>query len=268
MVTIDYLLTTVGKTQQELRNIVSELNIKGRVLIGNQGFESDSIINDIVHGCKITIFNMTGFGVSKNRNKLLSEASSEYVTFLDDDMYFQDEMQLNVEKTLESHRYNAVRFNVVSDNINRPIKLLTKQGYVGFRQLSSFGVCGIFYKRDFLKENNINFNEKIGPGTDINHGEDGLFNNTFLKHSKIYCFPQIAFHAKQIESTWHGKNRNLEKELISHGYIYYLLYGKTAQLMSIIFLMTHMRCFHKGTKFSALWKYMRLGIKKAKEELK
>ena len=268
MISVDYLLTTVGKTKQELKKIVSQLNIKGRLLIGNQGSKEEKITSEVMFDCEVTIFDMVGYGVSKNRNRLLMASRNEYVTFLDDDMYYEKENQQKIETIVDQNRDNAVRFNVISDNKERPIKTLKKQCHVGFRKLSSYGVWGIFFKREFLIKNNIFFNEKIGPGTEINHGEDGVFIRNFTKYSKVFCVPPVAFHAKQSESTWHDNARNLEKELFSHGYNYYLIYEKKAQIMSVIFLATHMNCYPKGTKYGTLREYMKKGIKKAMEESK
>lgn len=266
MVSIDYLVTTVKKSRDEILDIIHSLNVNGNIIVGNQGCETNEIIKMVDENCKITILNQVGFGVSKNRNAILSYSKADYVSFLDDDMYFEKERQNQVEKLLEQNQYDGVRFNVVSDNIDRPIKQLGKKGYVGFRSLSSYGVWGIFFKRDFLVKNKILFNENIGPGTEINHGEDGLFNKTFTKHSKIFSIPCVAFHVKQTESTWHDTNRDLNKELVSHGYNYHLLYGKKAKIMATLFLITHMKCYPKGTKYGLLKRYMLDGIAKAKED--
>ncbi len=266
--TIQYLLTLVKKTREEIVSLLETLSVSGNILIGNQLMNEESEYDIKTDKYVAKVFNMTSKGVSKNRNFLTLKSSADYVTYLDDDMYFDDGTQNEIEKMLEENQYDAVRFNVISDNADRPIKLLNKRGFVGFRQLSSFGVWGGFYKRQFLIDNKIFFNENIGPGTEINHGEDGVFNKLFLKYSKIYSIPVISFHAKQIESTWHEKHRDLEKELFSHGYNYYFLYGKSANFMSIIFLLTHMKCYPKRTKYSFLRKNMKAGIKKARENNK
>lgn len=265
--TIDYLLTTVSKSEKEILDIISFSKIKkGNILVGNQLSKHDEKHCFNVGELTISVYNMTSKGVSNNRNFLLSKSTAEYVTFLDDDMYFVDEMQECVEHYLSNSNDNAMRFNLSSDNPRRPIRFLNKYGNVGFRKLSRYGVCGIFFKREFLVNNNIFFDENIGPGTNINHGEDTVFLKNFSKFSKVFSQPLLCFRVKQSESTWQGASRNLELELFSHGYIYQRMYPKFSKFMAIAYLLTHTKDFPKKTKFSFLCKNMFLGIKKAKTD--
>ena len=72
-------------------------------------------------------------------------------------------------------------------------------------------------------------------------------------------------YSKKLEYPIDIKKRDLKTELFAHGYVYYLLYKHHANIRSILFLMTHMHCYPKGTKYGLLRKYMKNGIKKAKE---
>lgn len=267
--TFQYLMTVVAKTKDEIKLILDNANIEGSFLVGNQLSKCYEEYEINCSTYRAVVYNLSNKGVSKNRNFLLNKATADYVTFLDDDMYMPNGSQKRIEETLATlSQYNCVRFNVVSDNKNRPIKFIKKRQSVSFRQLSSFGVCGCFYKRQFLVNHKLLFNEKIGPGTSINHGEDSLFQKEFTNYAKVWCIPEIAFHARQDTSTWQGKQRDLEKELVSHGYIYYWLYGHCAQFMSFLFLITHIKCYPKGTKYSLLRKNMKIGIRNAKEDSK
>lgn len=265
---IHYLLTLVNKTKEEIVEILKSINISGTILIGNQLSSDDSEFNIKTPFYHARVFNMKNKGVSRNRNFLTAKSNADYITYLDDDMYFDVGFQKKIEQMLLDNQHNAVRFNVTSDNRNRPIKYLRKKGFVGFRQLSSYGVCGIFFKRQFLLENNILFREDIGPGTNINHGEDALFNKDFLRYSKIYSIPELAFHAKETESTWRGDNRNIDLEAFSHGYVYQLLYPHCPHLMVSIFLLTHIKHYPRNLKRTILIKRMFEGIEAAKFKTK
>lgn len=260
---VQYLVTVVKKSETEIKQILDSLNLRGDILVGNQLMPTDNCYAISCNYYNAKIFNMTSCGVSKNRNFLLQHASADYVVFLDDDIYYLPDCQEKVEEEVRLSNNNCIRFNIASDNKDRPIRFLNKKGYVGFNRLSSFGVCGCFFKRDFLLSNNLLFNEEIGPGTGINHGEDTVFLKSFLKYSKVYSMPLVSFRAKQTNSTWRGENRKLEVELYSHGYVYYLLFGKLANLRSVVFLATHMKSYPKGTKYSTLRKYIKSGIEKA-----
>lgn len=263
--TFQYLLTLVKKTKDEILSILDSLNLCGDVLVGNQLMLEEGEYSIKTSRCNAIVYDLTSKGVSKNRNFLIGKASADYITCLDDDVCYEDGVQEKIERLVAGNDYDAIRFNVVSDNDERPIKQLSHRGFVKFRQISSFGVWGIFFKRQVLLDNNIFFREDIGPGTFINHGEDGLFNKTFLKKSKIFSIPELAFRVKQCESTWQGENRNLESEMFSHGYIYQLLYPKHSRLMANLFIATHVRCYPRETKKAFLKKHMYSGIRAAKE---
>lgn len=265
---IQYLITTVSKTKNDIANMLDSLKIKGNILVGNQLMDKNSEYEIKTEKYNAKVYNMTTQGVSINRNFLTKKANAEYITYLDDDIYFEEGMQQKVEKLLINSSYKAIRFNVSSDNESRKIKQLSKRGFIGFRKLSSFGVCGIFFNRTFLIDNEIKFHDAIGPGKKINHGEDTVFNRTFLKYSKIYSVPISVFRARQIESTWKGEDRNIEIELFSHGYVYHLLYSFNAKMMAILYSLTHMKYFPKGTKLSFVLKNMFKGIKAAKQNEK
>ena len=264
---IQYLITFVGKTKQEILNNLDYFGAHGNILVGNQMCEIDSNETIVTKNYTVTIFNMKSKGVSKNRKFLLKHSSAEFITFLDDDMHFLVENQKEVANYLKQKSTYCVRFNVVSNNPSRPIKQLKKEGFIGFRKLTSYGVWGCFFRRQYLIDNSIFFDENIGPGTSINHGEDGLFLRCFTRKEKIYNVPLVVFTIDQIESTWHSDtNRDLKQELFSHGYLYYLLYGKTAIFMSAMFLITHKDCFPKKTNRFMLFKHMKSGICMSKKD--
>ncbi len=268
--TFEYLITTVNKTLDEIKNLIIKSNVKGRILIGNQQSFEESQTDFELNGSFVSVFNMRSKGVSKNRNFLLNKSIGDFVTFLDDDMSFFENSQTVVEKNVSQNlKFNAVRFNVKTDNRKRKIKQIRNKKSLSFKDLSSYGVWGIFFKRDYLIKNDIYFREDVGPGTEINHGEDGVFLKTFLDFSKILQIPKCAFVVSQNESTWHGQERDLEKELISHGYVYSILFGEKAFKKSKIFLLTHRWCYPKSVKLWELRRWMRLGIlKERKRNLK
>ena len=263
--TIDYLVCIVKKSKAEVIKIIEKLGLTGNILVGNQLMESESIAEIEFNNSHITIYNLTTTGVSKNRNFLLNKSTADYITFIDDDGVVFDGAQKKAEDFILNHEYNCVRFNVVSKNNNRQIKQLNKKGFVGFKSLSSFGVWGIFFKRQFLLDKRITFREDIGPGTDINHGEDGIFLKEITKITKIYSCTEVLFSFDQFESTWQGANRNLENELVSHGYVYSILYPKCTFLAAKLYLVTHMWYYPKHTSILKLYKWMKIGILKEKK---
>lgn len=263
--TFQYLITTIKKTREEIIKLLDSTKIKGSFIVGNQLADSDS--EDVFENDNYTILiiNMKNKGTSLNRNTILKRASSDYVTFLDDDMYLDSNViQEEIEKIVIEMNTDCIRFNIISDNSERAIKYLSKTGYITFKDLRSFGVCGEFYKRDCLIKSDLYFNESIGPGTDINHGEDTVYNHSFLKKYKIYQISTIVFHAKQEKSTWNGMNRNVEKEIYSTGYIYELIFGWAAYGCGVYHLTKH-RNNYKNVPYFKTIKILFEGIKISKK---
>lgn len=222
-----YLITTINKTEEQILSIVSKANVKGIVFVGNQNSESYSEKLIIDQNIEIHIFNIPGKGVSKNRNLLLSKANSDFIMFLDDDVSFLNDSQRVMEEMIEhaSSKFNAHRFNSLSINNQRPINQIKKNGTVTIMELRNFGVWGIYFNRTFLMKNSLLFDENVGPGSIINHGEDFLFMKNYLKKNKIYQHNYCGFSIEQKDSTWTGQNRDIIRELFSHGFLYKRSFG-------------------------------------------
>ena len=261
-ISIDFLVTCVNKTEQEIISIIKKSNLKGNIIVGNQKADNENIITKKFQDFSIKIINQKTIGTSRNRNKILSYSTAEYVTFWDDDSIMRENWENELFSVLNCHRNeNAIRFNNVSLNKKRKIKIIKKSGYVTYRKLRSFGVCGIFFKRQFLIDNNLFFNENIGPGTKINHGEDSLLLHEYLKIcKKIYHSNIILFDIQQNDSCWF--NDNPEEYFFSQGYNYHILYGNKAYVFGLYHIIKHInigknlsffskiRCFKKGVMIS------------------
>ena len=103
------------------------------------------------------------------------------------------------------NNFDSIRFNTISDNKKRPIKIIKKDKKVGFKDIRSFGVCGVFFKRESLLRNNLLFRVNIGPGTNIIHGEDTLFLYDFFKAGlSMFQSKSIPIHIYQEYSCWYN----------------------------------------------------------------
>lgn len=262
---VDYLITTVGKTKKDIINIIQQSNIRGRVIVGNQKSTKDCAEIFNIGNTEVILINSVGSGVSKNRNNLLNNSNAKYVTFLDDDVHFVGDNQKYVENVLSTSSCDCIRFNVVSNNQDRPIKQINRNKYLKFKDVTSFGVWGEFFSTDVLKKKSLLFREEMGPGTPIDHGEDTVFNREFLKTNEIYQVNKVVFEIDQQESTWQGKNRNIDRELKSFGYLYYLLYKKFSFAAAVAFLVKHFKMYPKTYKFKKRISLMKSGIKASKD---
>ena len=264
-----FLVTTIKKDKSSILDMLARHNIKGRIIVGNQLVSTDSVEEVETEDSKITIINQIRGGVSANRNVLLNESNADYVSFLDDDVLVHPNFYkyINSIDSLFAKHVAAVRFNIKKtfDDLSQ-FKQITKRKKLNFHFLSKYSINGIVYDRNFLIKNSISFNEKIGPGNYYNHGEDGLFSHDVLGKGDIIQLPDLCFCVEESISTWYS-NRDYERELISHGYIYHFLYKGFAVFRAFLFVLLHKKHFPRELKFNQKFKWMREGIRKAKNDV-
>lgn len=265
---IGYLVTTCNKNKDEIIVLVKRLNVKGCVYVGNQLANNDDVCIYKENNLAITIFNMQSKGVSLNRNYLLNKCDCDIVTFLDDDVAYLDSSQEKVEEELKKMKYNeSFRFNCVSENKKRKIKQVHKNNKLSLLDVSSFGVWGEFFYKGFLMENNILFNENIGPGCYVNHGEDTVFNSLFLKKGIMKQKNLVAFSIEQMTSTW-LKDRDYKRDAFSDGFTNYLAFGKLYLLISVYLLIFKMNFYENKLKRIEVAHLFRKGRLSAKRLIK
>lgn len=263
---IEYLCSVHGMSETEILEFLNKLNICGKIFVLNQQAKIDRSYELVTEKYQATIFDSTEKGVSKSRNKLMDISKADYITFIDNDMSFIGSSLPEIEDIIFKKKEKCIRFNITSENQERKTKLLHKEGYVGFNKIKSFGLHGCFFKRTFLIENKIYFDEDIGPGKYINHGEDTIFLKTFLCYSKIYSCKQEIFAISHNKSTWRGENRDIHQEMISHGYVYSILFPKTKRIRLFSFIFLHKNTFPASYTIIQLYKWAVIGVKKYKEE--
>ena len=91
---IDYLISTHKKTDKEIEQIIIDSNLhNASIIIGNQCCERDYERIFTFGDNYVKVIYSSSKGVSRNRNELLLKATADYITFLDDDIYFEDTVQ-------------------------------------------------------------------------------------------------------------------------------------------------------------------------------
>lgn len=267
---INYLITTFKKQTNEIASMIKNNNYSGAILIGNQiqncQGTTDAFFND--KKCCVSIYNHLSIGVSKNRNYLINKASADYVLFMDDDGIFCDNCDSQIKDIINSfqHHFDAIKFNIVSLNQQRPIKQIVKVKKAKFSDVSSFGVCGLLVKREFLVNNHLYFDENVGPGNYISSGEDVMFLKKLCDKSKrFYLHPYVVASMDQKESTWFSGFD--EQYMINKGYNYRIMFGLMWFPLCVYSIIKH----HKKDKRLSIRKkihYSLYGCKLAKKDLK
>lgn len=262
MVTFEYLLTTVGKNQEEIIDLIKQTNISGKFLVGNQKAISNDSVHIEIEDKVIDIFNLTSIGTSRNRNFLLSKSNATYITFLDDDIRLEGINSKDLEDVVSKENKNALRFNVKSLDPTDIFKQLIDIDEVSYMQMKSFGICGIFFKREILLKNSLIFLPFIGPGNFLNHSEDSIFLFNYLKKKnlKLKSLSPCYFVATGSSSTWRKESRNVQRELITRGFQYSYCFGINARF-SFIYHIIKYKAKYKGVSFFCKLKLFNIGKK-------
>lgn len=166
--------------------------------VGNQTFEnieiividdgstdnSKLVINEhVVQDNRIIYIEKENRGVSSARNKGIEVAKGKYITFVDGDDYINpfmlEELISKAEKDLLNlvlcfHSSTSVDFLKIEDNT------ITAEEYIKYILEGKVPrtACGILYKLEIIKNNNLYFDN------DLHYGEDMLFTIKFLLLSK------------------------------------------------------------------------------------
>ncbi|MDX2369983.1 MAG: glycosyltransferase [Colwellia sp.] len=116
---------------------------------------------------------LPSIGLSKSRNAVIDNAKTSHVWFLDDDVQLTVENIVEAEKLLDSDKANFYRVNIGCiewhDKTFKQYKKVKNVSRLNLLQVSSIEIIADL---EFIKINNIRFNEKIGLGTDYQGAEE------------------------------------------------------------------------------------------------
>jgi len=240
------IIMPVYNSQEYLRAAVTSILKQSfrefELLLIDDGSTDDSpfICDDLAkNDSRITVIHKENAGMCAARNDALTIAKGKYVTFCDnDDLYLQDLLKDNY-MFAEKYNVDVVRFlrelqrlendTVILKSItrNHGNHLLTKDNFSNnYDILRSIGggVWNGLYRRDFLKEHNILFDETMRSGM-----EDLDFNlQVYMNVDRLYINSKVyylwvqrnehstsrKFTMNYVESVF--KCANSEKEVIDN----------------------------------------------------
>lgn len=159
----------------------------------------------ITNSDKIKLINQVNSGVSVSRNKGMSEASGEYVFFVDADDMIQPQYVADVMDFLEaaSDNYDLILGNYYDVDINNNIiksydlseKISDNKAGLDMIFLGDYllNVCwGKFLKRSIIIDNNISFDYTM------KYGEDTIFMGDFLCNINTFkCTNKYLYRYRQ-----------------------------------------------------------------------
>lgn len=204
---IEVLMSTMEiKNEEEFIKKIKDSNIQTSITIVNQAKEDNKKV-DMENNKNQRIYSYSEIGASKSRNRLINLAKGDICIFADDDIKYVNGYENIIKKAYESKQNaDGILFYVENTNKNRE-----KNKKLGNKRFKFLDVMkGRIYELSLtkealekIKEKNIKFDNKFGPGGEILKGEDTIFLADLLKNKfNLYCVNEKIGTVGAIESTW------------------------------------------------------------------
>lgn len=254
---IEVLVSTMNNPTLDLYD---KMNIKSDALIVNQGSEN-FVIEESISGNNVRLMSYVELGLSKSRNRLISNATGDYCFIADDDMtYYDNHVQIAEEAIKKYPDTAAFIFNL--DNMGS--RYVIKEDFeVTELSYQRFGSVRILFNRKKIVDANIKFDERFGSGSFYSSGEDTIFMKDILNNNLdiIAVSNKIGKLEDDRESTWfEGFN---EKYFFDKGALYRALYPKIHLAWIILFSIRKFKA-SESKSLIKVFKYMNDGSKSLK----
>ena len=167
--------SALGKNLDKLTGHIESLTIPQgvEVVIVVQKFSGDV---DRYLSSKYEIHVIESVGLSKSRNKAISLVKSGYAWLLDDDVLLRESDLLDVLSIINQGTADFYRVKIGciewQDKTFKQYKKIDKVSRLNLLQVSSIEIIANI---NFIKQNQIMFNENIGLGTPYQGGEENHF---------------------------------------------------------------------------------------------
>ena len=161
---------------------------------------------------RIVLFNNTNHGASYSRNYGIDHANGKFILFIDSDDYISLDYVKKLVTAIKTNDVNLAicRYKTFFKKQNQKTGKVLGPDYTHSLNNDFFYLCslgglpygpwGKIYKLNIIKEHNIRFL------TEISNGEDQIFNLSYFRYVKNYCFVNEEMYFYQL------RNNSLSKK--------------------------------------------------------
>lgn len=181
------------------------------ILVDDGSSDGSEIICDQweLKDSRIKVIHQSNQGVSKARNRGITEAQGEYIAFIDSDDWIEENYLTALLEPIAKDVCDLSVMGMISDyNNGTSIKSIAPKGKINFssqnnynfveleRKFLLFGPCTKLYKKSIIDQYNITFNPEFS------YGEDLIFNYEYLNYvTSIYVIDKAYYHYRILNST-------------------------------------------------------------------
>lgn len=231
--TFELLVSCVAKDAREL---AEKMNISSDAVIVSQKEETDSETEFDRSGKRIRVITRTGKGVGLSRNTCIDASNADIILFADEDIVYEKDYEAAVMNEFSAHpEADILLFNVKvceerrtywNDDFHR----------VKWYNCGRYPAYSIAARASVLKMSGVRYSLLFGGGAKYSNGEDSLFLSDCLKKGlKLFATPVCIGEEIPRPSTWFFGFT--DKFFYDRGVLYHFLYGKTAKLWGIRWLL-------------------------------
>ncbi|MBP1584439.1 MAG: glycosyltransferase family 2 protein [Lachnospiraceae bacterium] len=255
--TFELLVSCVKKDPHEL---AKTMNISSDAVIVSQLEEESSEEEFTFDGNRIRVFKSRTQGVGINRNTCIELSTADIILFADEDIVYDEGYAEKVMKEFGDHpEADMILFNV---RVCEERRTYWNDSYkpVRWYNCGRYPAYSIAVRASRLKGEGIRFSLLFGGGARFSNGEDSLFlKNCLDKGMKIFSSPVVLGEEVPRPSTWfNGYN---DKFFYDRGVLYHFLYGRSAWLWGIRWLLKMKKEYEPEYNFSRARKMLFLGIR-------
>lgn len=184
-------------------------------------------------------------GLSKSRNYAMNMANAEAIYLTDDDIVLKNNFKEIITRSFQDNpRYDILAFNVkgIEEKFKEMVTYEKELNLVTSMKLSS---VQIVFRLEFLRNNNIQFDERFGAGATYSMGEENiLLFDAIKKGAKIKFIPETIADLHMGDSTWfQGFN---EKYLFDKGATFWRMFGLLAPLYSLTYCLRKRKLYQEN----------------------
>lgn len=199
-------------------------------------------------------------GLSKSRNHALEISEADIIYLTDDDIVLKENFrEIVIKSFIDNPEIDILAFNIkgIEEEFKKEVTKEKKIGFLGSMKLSS---VQLVYKQEFIKKNNIKFDELFGAGSKYTMGEENIFLFDALKKgAKIKFIPQTIAKLHIGKSTWfEGLN---SKYLFDKGASFWRMFGWFAPVYSLTYCVRKRNEYKKYLSFFEAYRQTLYGMK-------
>ncbi len=168
----------------------------------------------------IRFVHSTTYGLSRSRNIVIDESKSEYVWFLDDDVFFSESQIVYLLESIAFSTQDIVLGQIRCSDAQGLYKNYNKRSRSAFWMLKCSSI-EIIVKRSFVNLEKIRFNTEIGLGTKFPSGEENIFllDCSEKNASKLFLENDIVSHPCLDVTRNDFRNKTLRERMYVQGFI-------------------------------------------------